>query len=391
MPTRKNTRAAQGSGTIRQRKDGRWEARYTVGRDPGTGKQVQRSIYGDTQKEVRQKLRDITTEIDDGSYSTPSKMTLGAWLDVWLAEYTSNLKPRTHALYRGHIEYRVKPALGAMKLSAIKPHDIQTFYNQLQKETKDKPPLSPKSIKNIHGVLHKMFSQAMEIGYIKTNPSDVCKLPKIIKAEIKPLDDGQITLFLQAIQGHTYENLYVVDLFTGLRQGEILGLTWDCVDFKTGIITIYRQLQRIDGTYKHASLKNDKSRRITVAPAIVELLHEHRRRQYEMRLKAGSAWENSNLVFTNEFGGHLVRETVYRNFKRIVKRLGISDARFHDLRHSYAVASLQSGDDIKTVQENLGHHTAAFTLDVYGHATERMKAESAARMDGYFRRVKNGI
>ena len=96
-----------------------------------------------------------------------------------------------------------------------------------------------------------------------------------------------------------------------------------------------------------------------------------------------------NLVFTNEIGGHLTHGTVYKNFKRIISDLGLPEARFHDLRHSYAVAALQSGDDVKTVQENLGHHTAAFTLDVYGHVSERMKQESAARMEGFIKSVKN--
>ena len=108
-----------------------------------------------------------------------------------------------------------------------------------------------------------------------------------------------------------------------------------------------------------------------------------------MKINAGSAWNNKdNLVFTNEIGGHLVHHTVYRHYKEIVTELGIPDLRFHDLRHSYAVAAIQNGDDIKTVQENLGHHTAAFTLDIYGHVTDTMKKASADRMDNYIMGIK---
>ncbi|MDR2167334.1 MAG: tyrosine-type recombinase/integrase [Clostridiales bacterium] len=108
-------------------------------------------------------------------------------------------------------------------------------------------------------------------------------------------------------------------------------------------------------------------------------------------MQAGEAWNNpDNLVFTNELGEHLKHVTAYKNFKRIVKDLDLKTTRFHDLRHTYAVTSLQSGDDVKTVQENLGHHTAAFTLDIYGHVSERMKQDSANRMEQFIQGIKNG-
>lgn len=388
MP-RKTTRNAQGGGSIRKRPDGLWEARYTLGRNPGTGKQIQKSVYGKTQAEVRKKLQQATIAIDEGTYIESAKMTVGNWLDIWLSEYTANLKPHTLKSYATHIKNHLKPALGAVKLSALNTHEIQAFYNRLQKGEDGKPGLSPKTIKNLHGVLHKALSQAVEIGYIKFNAADACKLPRVEKAKINPLEESQITAFLQAIHGHQYERLYLVDLFTGMRQGEILGLTWDCVDFEYGTILIYRQLQKIKGQYQFVTLKNDKARRITPAPSVMRVLSEQRRAQTEWRFKAGLAWEKSNLVFTNELGGHLVHFTVYKHFKRIVKSIGIPATRFHDLRHSYAVASLQAGDDVKTVQENLGHHAAAFTLDVYGHVSERMKQESANRMEQFIKGVSN--
>ena len=126
-----------------------------------------------------------------------------------------------------------------------------------------------------------------------------------------------------------------------------------------------------------------KLRQITAAPFVVDLLKKQRRLQESQKRLAGEAWENSGLVFTNEMGHHLSAQTVYLHFKKLAGQAGFPSARFHDLRHSYAVVSLQSGDDIKTVQENLGHHTAAFTLDVYGHVTEQMKRNSADRMQRF--------
>lgn len=389
MP-RKSTRNAQGGGTIRQRSDGRWEARYTVGRDPGTGKQIQRSVYGSTQKEVRQKLAQITAAIDSGTYKEPCKMTVGQWLDIWQQDYLGGVKPRTADSYRTTVEVHLKPAFGAVKLEALTPHTIQRLYNALSRERDGKPGLSPKSVRNVHGVLHKALQQAVTIGYIKVNPSGACILPRAERKDIHPLDEEQISTFLSVAEGHRYELLYRVALFTGMREGELLGLTWACVDFDKGVITISKQLQkerRGSGAYHLVSLKNGKVRQITPAPSVMDALKTQRRHQMEWKMKAGPRWEDTGLVFTNELGHNLSAQTVYLHFKKLAERAGFPDARFHDLRHSYAVASLRSGDDIKTVQENLGHHTAAFTLDVYGHVTEQMKKDSAQRMERFIKGV----
>ena len=392
MPRKSNTRAAQGAGTIRQRKDGRWEARYTVGRDPGTGKQVQRSVYGATQQEVRKKLAQLTAALDAGTYKEPCKMTVGQWLDIWAADYLGGVKPFTVVSYTGHIKNHIKPALGSVKLEALNAHTIQAFYNSLGAEREGKPGLSPKTVKNIHGVLHKALQQAVKIGYLRFNPADACELPRAVRKELKPLDEEQSKAFLKAIQGHRYEMLYTVTLFTGMREGEALGLMWECVDFKKGTILINKQMQREkkkNGQYLLVPTKNGKSRTITPAPWVLKLLRTQRAKQAEQQLRAGPIWEDSGLVFTNELGHHLAIHTVYKDFKQIAASIGCPDARFHDLRHSYAVAAIRSGDDIKTVQDNLGHATAAFTLDVYGHVTDQMKRESAARMESYIKDVLN--
>jgi len=143
------------------------------------------------------------------------------------------------------------------------------------------------------------------------------------------------------------------------------------------------------GAHILVTLKNDKTRLITPAQYIMQILKNHKVTQLETQLMVGQMWSNeNNLIFTNEIGDCLSAQTVYLNYKRIVDKIGIPESRFHDLRHSYAVAALSSGDDVKTVQENLGHHTAAFTLDVYGHVSEKMKKESAARMDAFIKSVQ---
>lgn len=390
-------RSASGQGNIRKKtvtRDGKeysyWEARYTAGYDPGTGKQIQRSISGKTQKEVAQKLKAITAAIDAGTYIQPSKMTVAQWLDIWAADYLGGVKPYTVASYTGAIRNHIKPALGAVKLGALNAHTIQRFYNALGEPTKDRQALSPKTVKNVHGVLHKALQQAMKIGYLRFNPAEACELPRVVKKEMHVLDEDQSKLFLQTIKGDRYETLFTVTLFTGMREGEIMGLKWACVDFDSGTILIDKQLQREKkkgGEYIFAPLKNDKTRTITPAPWVMKLLRAHRAKQSEQRLKAGTLWEDSGLVFSNELGRHLAIHTLYKHFKAIAVSIGLPDLRFHDLRHSYAVASIRAGDDIKTVQNNLGHATAAFTLDVYGHVTDQMRQASAERMEQYIASV----
>lgn len=389
MP-RKSTRNASGGGSIRQRSDGRWEARFTVGRDPGTGKQIQRSVYGSTQKEVRQKLAQAVAAIDSGTYTMPSKMTVGQWLDIWQRDYLGGVKPFTVLNYSQHIKNHIKPALGAVKLEALNAHTIQGFYNSLGKPQEDKPGLSAKTVKCIHGVLHKALSQAVKVGYLRFNPAEACELPRIERKEIKPLNNEEIGAFMKAIQGHRFEAVYLVTLFTGLRRGEVCGLTWDCVDLDQGTILVNKQLQSVPGQpgeFRLVSSKNGKGRTITAAPFVVDVLRQHKVQQAEARLKAGPLWQDSGFVFCNEIGERLSPNTVYHNFKRIAASIGLPDARLHDLRHSYAVASLRAGDDIKTVQGNLGHHTAAFTLDTYGHVTEEMKRASADRMEAFIKGI----
>lgn len=390
-------KAAAGTGTIRKKtitRNGKeytyWEARYTSGRDLGTGKQIQRSITGKTQKEVAQKLKAATAAIDAGTYTAPSRMTVGQWLDIWTAEYLGAVKPRTVDSYKAIVKTHLKPGLGAIKLDTLAAHTIQTFYNSLSAPSEGRESLSPKTVKNIHGILHKALQQAVANGYIRFNPTDPCVLPKVVKKDLHPLDETQITAFLKAVKGHRYEDLFTVTIFTGMREGEVLGLLWDCVDLKKGTVTINKQLQKLRGTkgeYTLAPTKNSKGRTIAVAPSVVAILKRVHLRQLENRLRYGECWENSGFVFTDELGHHLKHQTVYLDFKKIMEEIGSPETRFHDLRHSYAVASIKSGDDIKTVQENLGHATAAFTLDVYGHVTDQMKQASAARMEQFIKAV----
>lgn len=402
MPRKKEMgRQANGLGTIRKKtvkRNGQeytyWEARCTVGYDLGTGKQIQRSISGKTQKEVAQKLKQIALEVDKGTYQAPSKLTVKDWLTVWRQDYLGDVKPSTAYLYGRNIDQYIVPHLGAVKLEALTAPMIQRLYNTLLSPDKEGVrSLSPKTIRNVHGVLHKALQQAVQVGYIRVNPADACKPPRVTKKEIQPLEDSQVTDFLKAIHDHPHECLYQITLFTGLREGEVLGLTWDCLDFEHGTLLVKQQLRREQkkgGQYYFSPPKNNKSRVLALAPSVLRLFKQQKLKQNSSRVKAGDTWTENNLIFSNATGGFLSYRTVYDCFKRIMKKIGTPTVRFHDLRHSYAVAAIKSGDDIKTVQENLGHATAAFTLDVYGHVTAQMRRDSASRMEQFIQVVSAG-
>lgn len=280
-----------------------------------------------------------------------------------------------------------KPALGRFKLSERTPIQVQRFYNALQ----DEKGLSAKMVKNVNGVLHSVLDRAMMLEMLGRNVTKACILPKIQKKEIKPMEAAEISAFVEEIKGERFGIIYYVTLFTGMRQGEVLGLTWDCVDFERNTILVNKQLQKtqkVGGEYVLVPTKNSRSRTIMVAPSVLEMLKLQRDKQMFQQRRAGEAWGNEwNLVFTDEMGKYLPHFTVYKAFKAVVTRMGMPEERFHDLRHSFAVISLESGDDIKTVQSNLGHATASFTLDVYGHVSQRMKQQSADRMEGFIQRT----
>lgn len=380
-------RRAHGEGTIRQRKDGSWEGRYYIG--DNSGRPIQGSVYGKTKKIVAEKLAAKANDKRLGINMKPEQMTFGDWLDIWCAEYMDGIKDSTKTQYKYHIDFNIKPFLGDCRLHKLTAPMIQKLYHtRMQDAPEGGKKLSAKSIKNLHGVIHKALEKAVQCHYIRFNPCDACELPRIEKRSMLVMDKDKLKMFLKEIQGKRYEYLFFVDVFTGMREGEIAGLTWDCVDFDKGLIHVKKQLKRKNGKgnrYFFDSLKNGKTRVVAPASVVFDVLRMVRKEQSENKLKYGSSYENKdNLVFTNELGGHIGIEALWQAFKKRASAIGMPDLRFHDLRHTYATISLLNGDDIKTVSENLGHATVAFTLDVYGHVTDSMRKASSDRMQNFF-------
>jgi integrase len=211
--------------------------------------------------------------------------------------------------------------------------------------------------------------------------------------EIHPLTDDEIPKFLTVIQESPMCNAFAVCLFCGLREGELLGLSWDRINFEKQEIVISQQLQRSKekgvGYLLMDTTKSGRPRTIKPPAVAFDYLRAERTAQKERQLRAGSAWDNPwNLVFTNELGTHYAIHTFYKEYKRMVEKIGRPDARPHDLRHTCATAAIASGSDIKSVQDLMGHATAAFTLDRYAHTSEKMKQDTADRLQAYYEALR---
>ena len=223
------------------------------------------------------------------------------------------------------------------------------------------------------------------------------------KKDVKPLSIQSYRDFQKAIVGNKYENILTLILYTGMREGEALGLTWDCVNFDDSTITINKQLQvrpAKEGGYALDSVKSAESNRTLVVEAsAMNLLKKQKIEQSKQRLKAGAMWQAWNtseerakaFVFTNDMGKPYSPVNVYKAYKRIAESIGIPESRVHDLRHTYATLSFALGDNAKTVQSNLGHSNSNFTLNTYVHPTEELKKESASRMDAFINDVSSKI
>lgn len=374
---KKRTRASSGMGSIRQRADGRWEARYT------TPDKRQRSVYGKTEKEVTAKLRSKLHDLDTGIWRDPSNVTVKEWLNTWLTHYQTHNSERTVLKYRCIVEKHFIPQLGKLKLSKVLPVHIMHVITTLNAT------LAPVTTKNYIRILGAAFQCAIESGLIRSNPVDNAKLPRVPPTSFNVIDRTDIPAFMNAARETSYPNELIFMLLTGLRVGEVRGLQWDDCDLDASTVNIQRQLHpNYHNLTRFTPPKYGEARKFHIAPEAVTILRNQRRRQAEQRIASGQ-WEDDditcNLVFRMANGKAHTDSSIYDAVKAVGKIIGQPKLHPHDLRHSYAIAALRSGADIKTVQHNLGHKTAEMTLNVYAAYTEDAGKTSAKKLSEYLK------
>ena len=379
---------ANGEGSIRKRKDGRWEGRYTAGHDPATGKTIYKNVPGKTQTEVREKLKRAIEDSAKLDMSKVGQYTVGQWMDVWFENYAKiKVRPSSHQTYRGYIENHIKPNIGSIPLNKLTSLELQKLYKKLlgngrveRIESKKQPKgLSAKTVRNINQIICSALNLAIEQRLILTNPADACALPKLEHREMKTLPVEQLTSFLREAKESGVFEMYYIELATGLRRGELLGLKWSDIDLEHGSLRVQRQIARIDGEIVEAPLKTKNAyRTLPLSADAIDVLKTQEK-------KCG----NSQYVFPSPTGGPISPDSVLHMLHRVLKRAGLPKVRFHDLRHTFATLALQNGVDIKTVSGMLGHFSAGFTLDTYAHVTTAAQKEAANTMGGVLRVAAN--
>lgn len=299
-------------------------------------------------------------------------ITLSDFANYWLRHLKTDVKESTRYAYQSTISNHICRVFESMKLSDITAEDVQLFIMSLSDGMDLEDPLSSKTIRNIHGVLHRLLQDAYDMKIISENPAKHTKLPKRQHPEIIPMNTNQVHAFLTAISGHPLEIFFKLALFTGMRKAELMGLTWDCFNFEDGSIRVYRQLsyERQKRLYFFSTVKNGKPRTIYPAANVMKMM----KRLYEKE-------PNGKYIFRGLTGGdHLTLSQIRKPFEAILCDLGMEEFRFHDLRHTFAVLCIKAGVDLKTLSETMGHYSVAFTLDTYAFALTDMKEESAKRM-----------
>lgn len=371
---------ANGEGTIFQRPNGLWAAQITIGRDPTTGKLKRMSYSGKTRKEVQEKVTKALADMQQGVFVEPTKLTVGEWLDIWLAEYKKPcLRPLVWESYEVIVRVHLKPAIGGLKLKDLRPERLQHLYNE-----KSASGLSASTVKHIHLVIHGALEQAMKNGLVVRNVSEATTLPRGEKKDIRALSLEEEEHFLEVLGEDRLGPAFITLLGTGLRRGELLALRWEDVDLSQGILHVKQDMVRTksEGLIFQAP-KTAKSRRTIPLPEeVVAELKRHKARQNEEKLALGPAYQDNNLVFTTEWGTPIEPRNFNRKFYQLRQKAGIEGVNLHALRHTYATRLLEKGVSMKAVQELLGHSKYGMTADIYSHVSPKLKREAVAELNG---------
>ena len=395
---RKNSRADSGNGTITKRsrtdETGKtytwWEGRITVGWD-AAGRQKRRTITGSTQKEVRAKMDELKETIKKNKYVEVNHLTLDEWMKDWLTNHQVNTVNSSQHTYREDFEKYISPELGTIKLQKLSEEDVAKFVATLIKRG-----LAPKTIRCIHGVLHKALKKAVALKKVSINVATGTELPKVEKPELKLLDHAEVAALKNAAVGFKHERFFLLALYLGLREGELLGLNWAQINWKKHELKVDRQLvwERGNARNKYIAEPKCASRRVmNLSPTVEAILKEQLEEVRVQRERVGDAWIERGLVFPGPHGDFMSRQTVYDCLQRVAQKAGLGHLRVHDLRHTFAALALEAGVDVRTVQEALGHATPEFTLRVYAYVDKHMRKTAAQKLEaaiGVLEKIASG-
>ena len=344
---------------------------------PGGGKKRKKYSYTTEAKAVAGKNKTLS-DVHQGQFVPDDRRTLGEFLEQWLTTTVAmRTRPRTYEAYAGMLRLHVIPALGAVKLTAVTPLQVQALLNE-----KLVSGLSATTVERIRDVLRNALNQALKWGFVRRNVAQLADPPRVEKRRSAPWTVEQVRTFLRAVQDDRLMPLFLVAAATGMRRGELLGLRWQDVDLEDGTLQVSGAVQRIrsQGIVRSPPKTAASERPLAIDPSLCEALARHRERQLLERAFAGSSWVEGDYVFTSRLGTPIDPRNLTRRFEKLSKALGLPQKTFHDLRHFAATVQLMDGAPVNAVQEMLGHSKANTTLDIYGHVTRGVHRARSVRM-----------
>ena len=387
-------RRGNNEGSIYKDKQGRWRGAVTL--YTTEGKQKKKIFYGKTKREVTDKVNQVLSELRSNTYIEPSKVTLYEWLCTWLEHYCRNqVRETTFINYETFVERHIQPTIGNLKLCDLNTMIMQQFYNERMKNGNlvTGGGLSPKTLRNLHNMLHKALDQAVALDMIAKNPTQFTNIPRGYKQERRFFTVEEQQKLQSCLKNEKIGMLVLLDLYTGMRQGELLALMWKDVHLNpngNSYLRVTQTLNRIklrtpvDGRSTTLRIGYPKTphsiRTIPLLPDIAKALIEHRTKQIEYYRDHSIV--DPGYVFTNSIGGFVDPHNFQHEFKRMLKRHGIREVNVHGIRHTFATRALENGMSMKTLSQILGHSSTAFTMDVYGHVTDELKISEMANLQG---------
>ncbi|WP_197381449.1 tyrosine-type recombinase/integrase [Mycolicibacterium mengxianglii] len=359
---------ANGEGSVRQRSNGRWEGRVSH-IDPVTDERKSASVYAATATECRKKLRAVRQRIEEGAPAKDAPDTVGSWLAQWRESSlaASDRKATTKSLYgtlsRKHLE---GTPIGGKRLDRLKASDVEALIVELRGNG-----LADSTVRGVYTVLRQALDVAVRDGLLAVNPAAKVKRPSVARQEARYLSAADVARLLDAARGLRYYVAVLVMASTGLRRGEVAGLLWSDVDLDKGELTVRHTLSRVDRELVLTEPKTERSRRrVPLHAGAVSAIKGWRKQQLQERLAAGDQWTDTGVVFASEFGTMVDPRNLLRTVELAARKAGIEGVGAHTMRHSAAVAWLESGVHIKAAADLLGHSSISITGDLYGHTSD---------------------
>jgi integrase len=358
-------------GHYRLRKDGRWECQFTL----PDGKV--KSIYGKTRPEVRVKMEEALGKAKKGIDLKGERQSLAAYLESWFTDVVKQKnRPRTIASYRSNLDLHILLALGHFTLRDLTPQDVQAFLND-----RSKTGLSPRSVQYLRAILRAALAQAMRWGYVERNVAALATPPRQRPKDIAALTADEAQRLMDVTRDDRLGNLFATALYTGMRQGELHGLSWPDLDLDAGVVRVRQAVQKIDKQWQFVEPKSANARRtVPLCEPAVEVLRRQKEQVRAMRQHADMVWQEWGLVFPSAVGTPLDGSNVTHHLQRRLEAADLPRVTFHALRHTCGSLLHQEGVPSRTIMEVLGHSQITLTLGTYCHASNAMFDEAAGAL-----------